>query len=140
MQCRPLVVWLVLIAVAEGLIRHPPDSSVAVFCWQNEAVLSAPGCDLRLLGVVAGAEYHLSLEISDGTTNVREHHVVKIAPGESRYGQKVLFPAGWEGQVTVSCDVYDAFPGLEEDDAFITRLTKIITLPSSSASQAGQMN
>jgi hypothetical protein len=133
---RRAQLWLLLIATTAGRqIRHPPDQALAILCWQAEKRTS--GCDLKLLGLVAGAEYTVYINIRVGNHDELSQQVVEIAPGDEGLSQVVPFPAGAQGELTISVEVHDA--SADAHDALLSKLNRkfFLTLPSATPPQDG---
>ena len=126
--------WLLLISIttdANRQIRHPPDDAVAIFALAVEAAPSKPGPSgcrayLQVFGLVVGCQYVLDFTLGDlGTRLVG----VAIAPGDKSFLQRIYLPAGAQGELKISARVYDSFPGLDDDDAFLSAINHKFTVP-----------
>lgn len=111
------------------LRRHPDDVLASVFLKSPCVPSCLPAGDIvvhaTVSGLVPGAKYNVLYFVKHGLS--LSHIAAKQVSRESRHEPvyavrlRLDIPPLVAGTFTVGAVVYDAFPGLDDEDAFLTR-------------------
>lgn len=133
-------VWLAVSVATAGTdvasARHPEDILVAVMQYRHRldgihanAHYALP---LSLWGVEAGSEYRISIEVKAREADrvilqqsrpLKDFRLTQTSHQRVDLEVVLLLPARTQGVHAVRISVYDDFPGLSEEDAFLTQRT-----------------
>jgi len=98
---------------------------VGLTLFQAQDVSGRASCRMLVLGLVTGGVYKLNLTVRrDGHVVWQEERHFEEVLGQGSYFVEFGLPSGVTGLHDVTVNLYDSFPGLDEDGAFMSKLAR----------------
>ena len=93
--------------------------------YQAQDASGHASCCMYVLGLVTGGVYKLNLTVRrDGHVVWQEERHFEEVSGQGSYFVEFGLPSGVTGLHDVTVNVYDSFPGLDEDGSFLCKVTR----------------
>jgi len=127
-----VILWLCNVSYAANISdsslvikRHPEEHLVGLSCLVSQGVVF-----VSLRGLVVGVRYELQLVFDEPTAgNATGRELFMLPVGETGHVVRVPLPAATSAPLLLSGTLFDDFPGLDADEAFLTAFTKHLSPP-----------